>query len=273
MADFRVDVGFFGHIKTKKLRKRLGLEGVFALQVLWAYAAQHEHDGAKVYTAEDISIAVDWQDESIAESLADIGFLDRVEGGYILHEWEVHNGYAASASKRTEAARIAANKRWEGRSMKTRNAKACEPQCDSNANACDVQCDSNAPSPSPSPSPSPKESGGEKRFSPPSLEEVTSYCLERGNNVDPVRWHSFYAGKGWMVGKNKMVDWKQAVITWESRNKDSPGPGKIVQPRSVKDALTIQGEEIARVLNEDRRRQQARLDDREAGGVLLEHPV
>ena len=26
MADFRVDVGFFGHIKTKRLRKRAGLE-------------------------------------------------------------------------------------------------------------------------------------------------------------------------------------------------------------------------------------------------------
>lgn len=46
-----------------------------------------------------------------------------------------------------------------------------------------------------------------------------------------------------------------------------------VQPRSVRDALIIQGEEIARALNEDRRRQQAGFDDGKTGGLLLEHPL
>ena len=32
----------------------------------------------------------------------------------------------------------------------------------------------------------------------------------------------FYACKGWMVGKNKMKDWKAAVRTWEQRDKDKP---------------------------------------------------
>ena len=62
---------------------------------------------------------------------------------------------------------------------------------------------------------------GEKRFSPPSLEEVEAYCRERGNGVDPVRWHAFYAAKNWMIGKNKMSDWRKAVITWETRDSGS----------------------------------------------------
>ena len=53
------------------------------------------------------------------------------------------------------------------------------------------------------------------RFAPPTLEEVKAYCRERGNNVDPERWMDFYQSKGWMVGKNKMKDWKAAVRTWE----------------------------------------------------------
>ena len=53
------------------------------------------------------------------------------------------------------------------------------------------------------------------RFTPPSLDDVKAYCEERGNNVDPERFVDFYESKGWMIGKNKMKDWKAAVRTWE----------------------------------------------------------
>ncbi|MDQ7094182.1 hypothetical protein REC12_11335 [Desulfosporosinus sp. PR] len=56
-------------------------------------------------------------------------------------------------------------------------------------------------------------------FSPPTIEEVQAYCLERNNNVDADKWHNFYSSKGWMVGKNKMKDWKAAVRTWENKDK------------------------------------------------------
>jgi hypothetical protein len=44
---------------------------------------------------------------------------------------------------------------------------------------------------------------------------VTEYCKERNNKVDPQSFVDFYTAKGWMVGKNKMRDWKAAVRTWE----------------------------------------------------------
>ncbi len=53
------------------------------------------------------------------------------------------------------------------------------------------------------------------RFTPPTLDEVTDYCQERGNDVDPQRFLDYYASKGWMVGKTKMVDWRAAVRNWE----------------------------------------------------------
>lgn len=54
-----------------------------------------------------------------------------------------------------------------------------------------------------------------KRFTPPTIEEVKAYCKERKNNVDAQRFVDFYEAKGWMLGKNKMKDWKAAVRTWE----------------------------------------------------------
>lgn len=56
-------------------------------------------------------------------------------------------------------------------------------------------------------------------FAPPTLEEVTEYCQERKNNVNPQKFIDFYESKGWMIGKNKMKDWKASVRTWENKDK------------------------------------------------------
>lgn len=61
----------------------------------------------------------------------------------------------------------------------------------------------------------------QKKFIPPSLEEVKSYCLERNNDIDAERFINFYESKGWFVGKNKMKDWKAAIRTWENKQKSS----------------------------------------------------
>jgi hypothetical protein len=58
-----------------------------------------------------------------------------------------------------------------------------------------------------------------KRFIPPTVDEVRAYCQERGNGIDPQRFIDHYTSNGWMVGKNKMKDWKAAVRTWEQREK------------------------------------------------------
>jgi len=54
-----------------------------------------------------------------------------------------------------------------------------------------------------------------KRFAPPTLEEVSAYCQERRNAVDPERFLDYYTSNGWRVGKNPMKDWKAAVRSWE----------------------------------------------------------
>lgn len=59
-------------------------------------------------------------------------------------------------------------------------------------------------------------------FTPPTLEEVQAYCQDRGNNIDPESFLDFYASKGWMVGRNKMRDWKATVRTWERRDRERP---------------------------------------------------
>lgn len=58
-------------------------------------------------------------------------------------------------------------------------------------------------------------------FVAPSLQEVKDYISEKGYTVDAQRFIDFYEAKGWMIGKNKMKDWRAAVRTW-MRRPDEP---------------------------------------------------
>lgn len=62
-------------------------------------------------------------------------------------------------------------------------------------------------------------------FFPPTVEMVKKYCDERGNSINPEAFVDFYSSKGWMIGKNKMKDWKASVRTWERTNKKKSTSG------------------------------------------------
>ncbi|PKM39062.1 MAG: hypothetical protein CVV04_12110 [Firmicutes bacterium HGW-Firmicutes-9] len=61
-----------------------------------------------------------------------------------------------------------------------------------------------------------------RRFTKPTVAEITEYCRERGSGVDPQRFFDFYETKGWRVGNQPMQDWQAAVRTWEGREQAKP---------------------------------------------------
>ncbi len=58
-------------------------------------------------------------------------------------------------------------------------------------------------------------------FVAPSPQEVKDYISEKGYAVDAQRFIDFYEAKGWMIGRNKMKNWRAAVRTW-TRRPDTP---------------------------------------------------
>ena len=74
-----------------------------------------------------------------------------------------------------------------------------------------------------------KESIG--RFAPPTSQDVSEFCKEKGiDNFDVERFIDFYTSKGWMVGKNKMKDWRAAVRNWVRQDK-ATNPSKPPKPK------------------------------------------
>lgn len=66
-----------------------------------------------------------------------------------------------------------------------------------------------------------------KRFAKPDLDQVRIYFLVRDSTIiesEHEKFFDFYESKNWMVGKNKMKDWKAAVRNWMRGNKPSGPP-------------------------------------------------
>ena len=57
-------------------------------------------------------------------------------------------------------------------------------------------------------------------FTPPTPQEVTTYCIESGIEVDANAFCDYYESNGWRVGKNKMKSWKAAVRNWERHDRE-----------------------------------------------------
>ena len=126
------------------------------------------------------------RDANILQELIDTGMVHKNEDNiYIKFLDKQLSEFNNVSQKRSKAAQ----KRW------------------SDANALQVHSKSNAIR---------EEKIREKNmFIAPTFLQVAEYCNERKNNVDVNKFIDFYDSKGWMVGKNKMKDWKACIRTWE----------------------------------------------------------
>ena len=66
-----------------------------------------------------------------------------------------------------------------------------------------------------------------KYFKKPSVSEIEFYSKQKEYKIDAEAFYDFYQSKNWMVGKNKMKDWKAAVRTWQRRETKKPTMSKL----------------------------------------------
>lgn len=210
MSYLNLDENYFDHIKTKRLVARLGFGAELLPLQLWCHAAHYfpENGIFKGYTAEEIKSFCKWNADANTMLLAllDLGFLIKTaEHSYQINDWEDHQGHIISFKIR---GKNNAEKRWAKYRSDKENASSITS---SNAKVKS----GNAPTKPTIPT-IPNQTNS-SIFTPPTIEEVTTYCKDRSTNVDPNKWHNFYTAKNWMIGKNKMKDWKAAVRTWETK--------------------------------------------------------
>lgn len=236
MAYLNVDLDYFDHPKTIKL---IGLLGPGTAEIpirLWCRTGKfHSKDGClDGFTDQAIEVFVGWHGKpgQCVDALVKTGFLEKLENTYLVVDWREHNGHLWTLKKRNK--KVAQN-RWKRLRQNVSDTQSAVDT--SGKNVVDHELNSGVPLSSPFlTTPIPSKSRG---WTPPTLDEVKSYCRERiGEGKAPVNseaWYSHYESNGWMVGKNKMKNWKAAICSWEH---NSFGPKKPVV-QEYQDAKTM----------------------------------
>jgi len=168
VEDYRVKVGWAVSPKRKRLHNALGANGVLAIMDLWGWCAQNRTDAdLSDMDAEDVEMAANWAGPPgalikvlISEK---IRLLDRHEGGYRVHDWKDHNGWAVKqegrrgkGTKGGKASALSRRKRMENLTQTKLSSNQIATKTESSSNQIEpvVQHAIN-PLPSPSlPSPS-----------------------------------------------------------------------------------------------------------------------
>ena len=81
-----------------------------------------------------------------------------------------------------------------------------------------------------------------QKFKPPNLEEVTAYCKERNNSVNPQQFIDHYTANGWYRGKTKIKDWRACVRTWEKNTRQQGKADVFDEARKILEAEQNDGQ-------------------------------
>lgn len=85
-------------------------------------------------------------------------------------------------------------------------------------------------------------SKSEKRFIPPTLEEVKGYVSQKKLHVEPEAFFDYFTEGNWIDSKgNKVKNWKQKILTWEKLG--IKGKTEVREAKSLNN-FTTQGEDV-----------------------------
>ena len=190
-----------------KLQDVLIEHGAAGLGVFWCIVEQLYEQGGKLplKTCKSIAFALHVDCKVVESIIHDFDLFTNDGANFWSKSVITRLGKRADIAEKRKAAAI---KRWQSTREK-------QMQCNSDANA--MQNDAKKRKEKKRKEYNIKENIQEKsghRFSPPTIEEIKGYILEKGYSFDAESFFDFYESKGWFVGKNKMKDWKAAVRNW-----------------------------------------------------------
>jgi hypothetical protein len=202
---FKHDANANGDAKLKRVRIKYGLEGYglywYCLELIAGDVSKDKITFELEHDAEIISHDTGLHYERVQEMMTymvNLGLFEQ-EGGLITCV-KMAQRIDQSMTSNPEMRRIIES--FKGNNHDGVMTPSAEPMQDK------IRLDENS-----------KEAVKRKRFSPPTQEQVVQYMGERGlvNGIaasESSKFVDFYASKGWMVGKNKMKDWKASVRNW-----------------------------------------------------------
>lgn len=80
-----------------------------------------------------------------------------------------------------------------------------------------------------------KKEKSKKNFTPPTLEDVKVYCLEKELTVNPADFYNYFESGNWIDSKgNKVRNWKQKILTWQNYSSRQNKQATVYKPPNGK---------------------------------------
>lgn len=253
MPSLNLDPDFLDHPKTVRLGCLVGRGTAVELVLrLWVYTSKfHRKDGTLAgYTAEILETALSWRGKpgsavagllDCGKHLGKSGFLEEIDGGYQVHDWQEHQGHLEIYHDRAVAAN---EKRWQkvrGVRGKPDPPPSGIPQgSDKDPSRINEGSFTSPPTPQGSSRQcsteieTPPVGGAERRAKtrpaterrPGSLDVVRAFWETGHLAGDPEAFWDHFESNGWKVGgKTPMEDWNAAARNW-ARNETKFNRGR-----------------------------------------------
>ena len=215
----KLTVDMFDNRKIKYLRTLPEGNNIVLIWVMLLTMAGRCNSGGMIFLTENIpytgqvlanELGFETSTVELAlKILASLGMISEIDGYIQIEGWDDHQS-ADKLEQIREQNRIRKQKERERKQIAmSRDGHVTVTQC--HATDIDKEIDKDI-----------DKDIKVRRFTPPTPEEVQQYCTESGHYIDADAFVDFYESKSWMVGKNKMKDWKSAVRNWERSAKEQP---------------------------------------------------
>lgn len=213
----KLTVDMFDNRKIKYLRTLPEGNNIVLIWVMLLTMAGRCNSGGMIFLTENIpytgqvlanELGFETSTVELAlKILASLGMISEIDGYIQIEGWDDHQS-ADKLEQIREQNRIRKQKERERKQIAmSRDGHVTVTQC--HATDIDKEIDKDI-----------DKDIKVRRFTSPTPEEVQQYCSESGHYIDADAFVDFYSSKNWMVGKNKMKDWKSAVRNWERRDKE-----------------------------------------------------
>ena len=217
MADIKwvkLDVGLFDNRKIKQIRTLPEGDSMVVIWLQLICLAGNTNDGGLIYLTKEVPYTDQMLATAFGEPVATIqmalhtfemfGMLEVVNDIICLTNWEKYQ-----AVEGMEKIREQTRKRVE-------NYRQRQKLLDCNVTVTQGNDEVTQQNKNKKENKNKSKDITHRRFTPPTLDEVTSYVHERGNLIDPKKFYDYYEASGWKDSKgNPVKNWKQKAITWE----------------------------------------------------------
>jgi predicted phage replisome organizer len=156
----------------------------------------------------------------------EFGMVEIIDGVITIPNWGKHQNLDQLESKKTYMKEYMREYREKQKAL-TSGKTNCKTNSKANVSSLDKDKEEDTE----------KERKRGSVFTPPTLEQVVEYCRERNNTIDPQKFIDHYTANGWMVGRNKMKDWKATVRTWERSEFNKKGQPKFEERSYTREEL------------------------------------